>query len=55
MAYSRGHQRLYLGYGNGAIRYFDVTAGTPVETALTTMIGGRARPCRARAISCWCR
>ena len=36
MAYSPSHQRLYLGYGNGAIRYIDVT-GSSAEVALTTM------------------
>ena len=29
MAYSTGHQRLYLGYRTGAIRYIDVNAATP--------------------------
>ena len=33
MAYSSGHQRLYLGYSTGAIRYIDVTAAAPVEAA----------------------
>jgi len=37
MAYSTGHQRLYLGYANGAIRYIDVNAATPVETTFTTL------------------
>jgi len=36
MAYSAAHQRLYLGYSTGAIRYIDVTAGTPVETAFAS-------------------
>ena len=33
MAYSSAQQRLYLGYETGAIRYIDVTAGSPTETA----------------------
>jgi hypothetical protein len=40
IAYSTGGQRLYVGYATGAIRYFEVTAGTPVETAFTTMSAG---------------
>ena len=31
MAYSASHQRLYLGYGNGAVRYIDVAAGSAAE------------------------
>ncbi len=31
MAYSSAHQRLYLGYDTGAIRYFDANASNPVE------------------------
>jgi hypothetical protein len=31
MSYSAAHQRLYLGYGTGAIRYFDATANNPAE------------------------
>ena len=31
MAYSSAHQRVYLGYETGAIRYIDVTAASPVE------------------------
>ena len=37
MAYSSGHQRLYVGYGNGIIRYFDVNAANPVQTAFNEM------------------
>ena len=33
MALSSGQQRLYLGYETGAIRYIDLTAGSPTETA----------------------
>jgi len=36
MAYSASHQRLYLGYPNGAIRYIDVNAGS-AEVSLATM------------------
>jgi hypothetical protein len=36
MAYSDNHQRLYLGYANGAIRYIDVTSGA-AEVTLTTL------------------
>jgi hypothetical protein len=32
MVYSSAHQRLYLGYQSGTIRYIDVTAGHPTET-----------------------
>jgi hypothetical protein len=35
MAYSSAHQRLYLGYSTGAIRYIDVTSGSAVEHAFT--------------------
>jgi len=38
MAYSPNNQRLYLGYGNGAIRYISVS-GSSAEVALTTMSG----------------
>jgi hypothetical protein len=38
MAYSSSQQRLYLGYGNGVIRYIDVTGGG-TEVTLTTMNG----------------
>lgn len=31
MAYSNAHQRLYLGYSTGAIRYIDVTSNNGVE------------------------
>jgi hypothetical protein len=31
MAYSASHQRLYLGYGNGAVRYIDVATGGAAE------------------------
>lgn len=31
MTWSTAHQRLYLGYESGIIRYFDVTATNPVE------------------------
>jgi hypothetical protein len=37
MAYSANHQRLYLGYGTGAIRYIDVNTATPVEAAFVSM------------------
>ena len=37
MAYSPAHQRLYLGYSTGAVRYIDVNAATPAETAFTTL------------------
>jgi hypothetical protein len=37
MTFSPAHGRLYLGYPNGAIRYIDVTATTPVETAFTSI------------------
>ena len=37
MAYSNAHRRVYLGYDTGAIRYIDVNAPSPVETAFTTM------------------
>jgi hypothetical protein len=33
MVYSSAHQRLYFGYSTGAVRYIDVTASNPVETA----------------------
>jgi hypothetical protein len=36
MEYSVAHQRLYLGYGTGAIRYIDVNAG-PAEVAFATL------------------
>ena len=36
MAYSAAHNRLYLGYETGAIRYIDVNAG-PLETAFTNL------------------
>ena len=36
MAFSSAHQRVYLGYETGAIRYIDVTAASPVETAFAT-------------------
>ena len=36
MAFSSAHQRVYLGYETGAIRYVDVTAASPVETAFAT-------------------
>jgi hypothetical protein len=45
MAYSSGHQRLYLGYDTGAIRYIDVTASAPAETAFSNTamaVGGLA-------------
>ena len=45
MAYSSGHQRLYLGYDTGAIRYIDVTVSAPVETAFSNTamaVGGLA-------------
>ena len=45
MAYSSGHQRLYLGYNTGAIRYIDVTVSAPVETAFSNTamaVGGLA-------------
>jgi hypothetical protein len=38
MGYSASHHRLYLGYGNGAVRYIDVT-GAGAEVTLTTMNG----------------
>jgi len=31
MEYSASHQRLYLGYGNGAVRYIDVATGSAAE------------------------
>jgi Thrombospondin type 3 repeat len=37
VTYSESHKRLYLGYSNGQIRYFDVTIQQPVEKALTTL------------------
>ena len=37
MVYSAVHQRLYLGYGTGAIRYIDVNAGTGAEVAFTNL------------------
>jgi hypothetical protein len=36
MAFSPANDRLYLGYGNGAIQYIDVNAATPVETPFAT-------------------
>jgi hypothetical protein len=45
MAYSSNHQRLYLGYSTGEIRYIDVTASDGAEVAfanLTTGVGGLA-------------
>ena len=42
IAYSTGQQRLYVGYNNGAIRYFDVNAANPLETTLTTLSAGVA-------------
>jgi hypothetical protein len=40
MAYSPAHQRIYLGYSTGAVRYIDITAGTPVETIFATVPNG---------------
>jgi hypothetical protein len=40
MAFSSAHHRLYLGYVTGEIRYFDVNAASPDETALVTMSYG---------------
>ena len=37
MAYSSAQQRLYLGYATGAIRYINVNAATPAETAFVDM------------------
>ena len=37
LAYSPNHQRLYLGYDNGTIRYLDATATNPVEAKFATM------------------
>jgi hypothetical protein len=39
IAYSAAHQRLYVSYENGAIRYFDVTAPSPAETVFVNGIG----------------
>ncbi|BCD99676.1 thrombospondin type 3 repeat-containing protein [Marinagarivorans cellulosilyticus] len=35
--YSNSHQRLYLGYSNGKITYFDTTVENAVETHFTTL------------------
>jgi hypothetical protein len=40
MTFSSAHHRLYLGYSTGEIRYFDVQAAAPAETALVTMTEG---------------
>ena len=40
MAFSGAHHRLYLGYSTGEIRYIDVSAANPAETALVTMSYG---------------
>jgi len=37
MAYSANHQRLYLGYSTGAIRYIDVNAAIPAEVDFATL------------------
>lgn len=37
MVFSQSHQRLYLGYSNGKITYFDVNADTPIEVHFTTL------------------
>ncbi|HEY0681183.1 MAG TPA: hypothetical protein VGD45_02535 [Steroidobacter sp.] len=45
MAYSSAHQRLYLGYSTGAIRYIDVSSGSTAEIPFTNTamgIGGLA-------------
>jgi hypothetical protein len=36
MAYSSEHQRLYLGYSTGAIRYIDLSSGAEVQFAYTS-------------------
>jgi len=40
MAFSQSHQRLYLGYSNGKITYFDVNTDTPTEVHFTTLATG---------------
>ncbi|HMN46394.1 MAG TPA: hypothetical protein PKE27_17580 [Povalibacter sp.] len=40
MAHSPDHQRLYLGYGSGAIHYIDLAASSPVETSFATTAMG---------------
>ena len=52
MAYSASHQRLYLGYHTGAIRYINVNAASPVEVAFASMTTA-VKASRARVISCW--
>jgi hypothetical protein len=42
IAYSSAHQRLYLGYQTGEIRYLDANAANPLETRLTIVDGGIA-------------
>jgi hypothetical protein len=45
MTYSGAHQRLYLGYDSGAIRYLDAAAPAPLETPYATIamsVGGLA-------------
>lgn len=37
MTLSPAHNRLYLGYENGAIRYIDLAASSPVETAFASV------------------
>ncbi|HUQ08752.1 MAG TPA: hypothetical protein VM146_00455 [Steroidobacteraceae bacterium] len=37
MTFSAAHNRLYLGYENGNIRYINVGAATPAETAFTSV------------------
>jgi hypothetical protein len=40
MAHSPGHQRLYLGYSTGAIRYIDTSANSTTEVSFTTAARG---------------
>ena len=47
MAYSSAHQRLYLGYGTGAIRYIDVTA-EPRRSGIRHDGDGREQSCERR-------
>jgi hypothetical protein len=40
MAFAPLNNRLYLGYPNGAVRYFDVSSGAPVEVPFATAAEG---------------
>jgi hypothetical protein len=42
MTYSASHQRLYVGYSSGAIRFIDVTADSGTETDFVNLTNGLA-------------